>query len=218
MTAAQLSRRNDSRATAAHVDRGRRPTSRLPRARFGRSRVCGAPAAHTGGSNDMASFPHQCPYAIEESTRQPPQWRHCCWPTTAGREHMRQMCSRSTVAAWLRRRARGGTSALVPLRLKLRAASACAPASFPRTVSARSRSSIKVAGIGAIRGKVRPISTPTSGPLGRWAPRRMHSMHCGRPRCSLGQRHEQSCLGGSVTYSRERRSSSWLAADTLGSR
>jgi hypothetical protein len=43
-------------------------------------------------------------------------------------------------------------------------------------------------------------------------------IHRGRPHCSLGQRHEQSCLGGSVMYSRERRSSSWQAADRLGSR
>jgi hypothetical protein len=63
------------------------------------------------------SLRHRCPYAIEESTRQPRQWRHCGWPATAGREHMRQMCASSTVAAWLRRRARDGTSALVPLRL-----------------------------------------------------------------------------------------------------
>jgi hypothetical protein len=43
----------------------------------------------------------------------------------------------------------------------------------------------------------------------------------GRHRRSLRakyDRHEQSCLGGSVMYSRERRSSSLLAADRSGSR
>jgi hypothetical protein len=42
-----------------------------------------------------------------------------------------------------------------------------------------------------------------------------HALHTSRPRRSVGQRHEQSCPGGNVMYSCERRSSSLLAADTF---